>query len=151
MTQFRIAMLVIALITAGSVPAGAEALVFHDFWVAETPPGAMATAAFVRIKNNGQAGASVTGATSSACERIEFHSTETTDGVAKMIRQSELVVPVGGEITLEPGGTHMMLIRPTALHAGERVSFTFTLGDGTRVTKEADVRRRGGPRGEHPH
>jgi len=124
---------------------------FHDFWVAETPPSAMATAGFVRIANTGDAEATITAAESSACKRVEFHRTETTDGIARMTRQKRLTIPAGGELELAPGGTHLMLVGPAALHAGERVSITFELEDGEKLTREAEVRVRGSRSADDPH
>ena len=143
MTHCRITGITAALWLACATASFAGELDFHEFWVAETPPSAMATAGFARIANTGDAEVTITGAESSACRRIEFHRTETTDGIARMTRQSRLTVPAGGELELAPGGTHLMLVGPSALHAGERVSITFELEGGEKLTREAEVRVRG--------
>ncbi|MBW2288665.1 MAG: copper chaperone PCu(A)C [Deltaproteobacteria bacterium] len=152
MTHARIAGITAALWIACATSGLAGELSFHEFWVAETPPGAMATAGFARIANTSDAEVTITGAASSACKRIEFHRTDTIDGIARMSRQSRLTLPAGGELELAPGGTHLMLIGPSALQAGERVSISFELEGGETLTREAEVRVRGSRRStDDPH
>jgi copper(I)-binding protein len=131
---------------AGAVPATADVAV-HDPWIAEAPPGAMAAAAFMVLENDGAEPRRAVGAKSPICERIEFHRSEMEDGIARMLEQKSLTVPAGGRLILEPGGTHMMLIRPVALRAGDRVQITLELDDGEKLVVEAVVRER--PRHDH--
>jgi copper(I)-binding protein len=126
---------------AGAAPAAADVAV-RDPWIAETPPGAMAAAAFMVLENDGAEPRSAVGAESAVCERIEFHRSEMEGGIARMLEQNSLTVPAGGRLALEPGGTHMMLIRPVALRAGERVQITLELDDGEKLAVEAVVRER---------
>ena len=126
---------------AGAAPGAADVAV-RDPWIAEAPPGAMAAAAFMVLENDGAEPRSAVGAESAACERIEFHRSEIEGGIARMVEQNSLTVPAGGRLTLEPGGTHLMLIRPVALHAGDRVQITLELDDGEKLAVEAVVRER---------
>jgi copper(I)-binding protein len=151
MTHVRITGITTALWLACATAGFAGELDFHEFWVAETPPSAMATAGFARIANPGDAAMTITAAESSACKRIEFHRTETTNGIARMTQQSRLTVPAGDELELAPGGTHLMLIGPASLHAGERVSISFELESGEKFTREAEVRVRGNDSDDDPH
>jgi hypothetical protein len=127
---------------AAAAPAMADVAV-DDPWIAETPPGATAAAAFMVIANDGAETRTVVGAQSPACERIEIHRSEMDGGIARMREQKSLAVPAGGSVTLESGGTHLMLIRPKALSAGDRVAITFELADGATLAVEAEVRKRG--------
>lgn len=131
---------------AGPVPAAADVAV-RDPWIAEAPPGAMSAAAFMVLENDGAEPRSAIAAESPACERIEFHSSEMEGGIARMREQSSLTVPAGGRLALEPGGTHLMLIRPAALRAGDRVQITLEWDDGEKLAVEAIVRER--PRHGH--
>jgi hypothetical protein len=126
---------------AGALPAAADVAI-RDPWIAETPPGAMAAAAFMVLENDGAEPRFAVGAKSPACERIEFHHTEMEGGIARMLEQKSLRVPAGGSLALEPGGTHMMLIRPAPLRAGDRVKITLELADGETLAIEAVVRER---------
>ena len=151
MKRIHITCIATSLWLACATAGFAGELDFRDFWVAETPPGAMATAGFAHISNTGDAGVTITGAESSACKRVEFHRTETSDGIARMSRQSQLTVPAGGELELAPGGTHLMLVGPAPLKAGDRVSITFEFEGGEELTREAEVRTRGMQSNDDPH
>jgi copper(I)-binding protein len=126
---------------AGAAPAAADVAV-RDPWIAEAPPGATAAAAFMVLENDGTERRSVVRAESPICERIEFHRTEMDGGIARMREQKSLTVPAGGRLALEPGGTHMMLVRPAALRAGDRVEITLELADGEKLALEVMVRER---------
>ena len=134
---------------AAAVPAAADVEV-RDPWIAETPPGAMSAAAFMVLANDGTEPRLVVRAASPACERIEFHRAERDGDIALMREQKSLGVPADGHLTLEPGGTHLMLIRPTELRAGDRVAIDLELANGENLAVEAVVRRRG-PHGNHEH
>jgi hypothetical protein len=144
-TARRLALACLWLLAA-ALPAAADVAV-HDPWIAEAPPGATAAAAFLVLTNDGAAARSVVAAESTACERIEFHRTETEGDVARMRQQESLEIPAGGRVTLEPGGSHMMLRKPVALSAGDRVGITLLLADGEKLEIEAEVR----VRGHHAH
>lgn len=124
-------------------------LTLQDAWIAETPPGATTAAGYLVFSNDGDDATAVVGALSPACERIEFHTTDTTDGIARMRRQAALEVPAGGSLALEPAGTHLMLIRPRPLAAGDRVLIRFALEGGEELAVEAEVRAPGHDAHQH--
>jgi copper(I)-binding protein len=130
-----------AWLLAVALPAAADVAV-RDPWIAEAPPGAVAAAAYMVLENDGPEARSAVGAVSPICERIEFHRSEMEDGIARMREQESLVVPAGGRLILEPGGTHLMLIRPGTLRAGDRVPITLELDGGEKLEIEAVVRER---------
>lgn len=119
----------------------------RDAWIAEPPPGAAAAAGYLTLDNPGRAPRVLVGATSPACERVELHRTRVVEGVARMEPLEQLEVPPGGSVRLEPGGAHLMLMRPKPLEAGAIVPLELRLADGTRVQLELPVRRRG----DHAH
>jgi len=66
--------------------------------------------------------------------RAQLHTTTSTGTSGSMQPVSRLVVPAGAELTLEPGGDHVML---TGLHpvptAGSTVRLTFVMRSGARL------------------
>jgi copper(I)-binding protein len=139
------------LATAAPAFAGVTAA---DPWVAETPPGAEVAAGYLVFANDGAEAVDVIGAESPLCERVELHTTDMTGGVARMRPQASLTVPAGGELKLEPGGTHLMLIRPEPLSKGGMVPITLELSTGEKLSVEAMVKPQGGhdhDAGEHRH
>ncbi|MEO5363104.1 MAG: copper chaperone PCu(A)C [Magnetococcus sp. DMHC-8] len=129
------------LLPATAVWAGEIAI--RDPWVRETPPTLQSSAAYMIIHNTGQTGKTVVGASSPLFARLEFHETIQRDGMATMVARDSLVIDAGGQVTLKPGGYHMMLLGhrgPKPLRAGDKVPLALHLSDGSRVTAEAEVR-----------
>jgi copper(I)-binding protein len=115
--------LVSALLLAGAAHAGP--LQAHDGYVREMPPGQSTTAAFVTLVNSGAAPVALVAASSAAADRVEIHTHRHGDGTTRMERVARVEVPANGQLQLQPGGYHLMLIdlsRP--LRAGDRVAIT---------------------------
>lgn len=124
-----------------------------DPWVAEAPPGARVVGGFLTLKNTGDQDRTVTAVSSSAAGEVQMHRTVFADGMARMVAQQTLTVPAHGQLVLEPGGYHLMLIRPSRpLAVGDHVDLHLTLSDGATLEAQAEVRPR--PMGsghEHHH
>lgn len=144
-------MIAAALLLAGAAPAAAD-VTAENPWIAETPPGAEVAAGYLIFTNDGDEAVDVVGAESPLCERVELHTTDMSDGVARMRKQDSLTVPAGGALALTPGGTHLMLIRPEPLSKGGMVPITFELSTGEKLSIEAMVKKQGEhDAGEHRH
>ena len=83
-----------------------------DLWVRASAPGQSNGAGYMEIDNKATAADRLLSVSSSAAERVELHTVETKDGVAKM-RQVEggIALPAGGEVKLAPGGYHVMFLK----------------------------------------
>jgi copper(I)-binding protein len=129
-------------------------LKIEEPWVREAPPGAMALAGYMEIKNPGGEARALVGAESPAFERVELHLSVHEDGMARMIAQESMPIPAGGELELEPGGYHLMLMKPRqTLTAGDSVSMTLRFDDGSVMELEMPVVKAAGgmDHGEHHH
>jgi len=123
---------------AGSAFAGVEV---KDAWVAEPPPGAMSAAGFMQIHNSDSRERTLLQAHSPVCKHIEFHQSIVENNIARMDEVEQIVIEPNSTFTFELGGYHLMLIRPEALHVGERVKFELEFDGGEQVTVEAEVRK----------
>ncbi len=111
-------------------------------WIREAPPVSTMLAGYLTIENKTKKAVEVIGARSPDFARVEIHRTEVTDGVARMIRQEQIVVLAGSTQRFEPGGYHLMLIKPLRpLLRGDRVELELSLGDGRLVQGELMVSR----------
>lgn len=114
----------------------------RDGWVRLGPAGMPMMAGFGRIENRCPAPVTITAASSPAFGGAELHETRLVDGVNRMRHLSTLRIPPGGVAVLEPGGMHLMLMRPRApLEAGNRVAVSFALSGGGELTGEFEVRK----------
>lgn len=128
----------------------ADDILVSKAWINEAPPGMRMMAGYLEIANPAAQDLNLTGATSPHFESIEFHLTETRDGIASMRRQHAIVIPAGGVFSFTPGHYHLMLINNTrALASGDKVPLTLIFDRGGPVTIEATVRR--GDAGTHDH
>ncbi len=91
----------------------------------ETAPSAMAGGGFMQITNSGTTDDRLV-AVQADFPRVEIHTTEFTDGVAKMMHIDGIDVPAGETVTLEPGALHVMFmgLQGDPLEEGETVPAT---------------------------
>lgn len=128
-------------LVAAAGPAGAErAMQVSDAWVRAGPPGMAVLAGYMTITNTGDRELAVTKVSSPDFAMVHMHRTITRDGVTRMEAQEKLSVPAGGELSLAPGGLHLMLMRPNrALKAGDNVTLILHVGDLEPITVEVPV------------
>ena len=85
---------------------------FHDGWVRAAPPVAKVMAGYGKLINASSEPMRIESLTSPEFERVELHEMSMTDGVMKMRRRDPITLAPGQELSLEPGGWHLMLIGP---------------------------------------
>jgi copper(I)-binding protein len=134
MRRSRVVPLAFALMLgAGAAHAEGKLGVF-DAWIRQAPPGATMLAGYATLKNAGDAPITVWSAQSDAFRKTSVHETIVDNDVAKMREVHRLVVPPGGEVRMEPGGRHLMLMQPRhEIVVGDKIEVVFLLRDGTRV------------------
>lgn len=86
-------------------------LVADEVEITRPMPGRHMSAGYLVLTNNTDEPIRITGATSPQFGRVEIHETTLEDGVARMRRLEELVVPARQSVRLERGGKHLMLMR----------------------------------------
>lgn len=135
-------ILLLILASASTALAGGD-LVVHDAWIPTAPPNAPALAGYLTIENHADRDRSLVGATSPAFGRIMAHRTEQVDGVVRMIPVPSADVPANGTLVFQPGGYHLMLMRPTRpLRPGDRVPIELRFADGSRTSVTFSVLER---------
>jgi copper(I)-binding protein len=120
-----------------------DQIVIQDPWVQEVPPVSKNSAAYMKIENvSGVASALVSG-DSDVARVIEFHEiVKTSDGLMKMQKLPQLAVPAHGNVTLAPGGYHVMLIDlQRKLKVGDEVKIHLVFEGGIERTIVAPVRK----------
>lgn len=112
-------------------------------WVREAPPGTTVLAGYLTLSNTGDTALVIEDVSSPDFNTIEIHRSWIEDGIARMQPVSDLTIPAGESISLEPGGYHLMLFQPVrALAAGDNVTLRLQPSTGSCVTATAPVLRK---------
>lgn len=117
---------------AHTTPAGSAAgLAVSQPWVKAAASGM--TGGFGVISNTSGSDITVTGASTPAARKVELHETVVGANGAMQMQAKEggFVIPAGGELKLEPGASHLMLMGLAApVTAGADITFTLELDGG---------------------
>ncbi|MCK7595274.1 copper chaperone PCu(A)C [Pseudomarimonas salicorniae] len=130
------------LLALFAAPALAEQIVVESPWIRAAPPSARMLAGYAVLHNRGEAERALVGASSTRFGLVEIHETVEVDGIARMREVPRLSIPAGESTSLEPGGRHLMLMRPTSVPAeGEQVEIVLRFDDGSEQPVAFEVRR----------
>lgn len=135
-------LLALACSSGGDAPStAADSVTITDQW-AKASEGGM-SAAFGRLHNSGEHAVTVASASSPVSTTVELHEVATDGGGAPFMRPKAggFVIPAHGELTLAPGGEHIMFIDLRgALRTGTDAPVTLTFSDGSTTTFTTQVR-----------
>ena len=123
-----------------ATPALAE-LTVKNGYVRSLPPSVDNTSAYMTLHNTSEQAMELTGAKTPLAGTVMLHTTMNHDGMLHMQHVSSVSIPAQGELVLESGGMHMMLM-DLKQHPkpGDEVELTLLFADGTRQTVKLQVR-----------
>lgn len=123
-------VLLLALLSGNAV-AGTCVPRVIDGWVRMTPGAMPMLAGYGRIENSCDNSGVIVGVHSVDFGDVTLHRTTVTGGVSRMRQVVQLPIGAGATAVLEPGGLHLMLMRPRTMpRAGSVITVTFRLQDG---------------------
>lgn len=132
----RIIQLSLLLLTAACSQETPAPLVASDVVITRPLPGMTMSAGYLSLSNNSDATIRITRVTSAQFESVQLHETTIENGVSRMRAIAALEIPAGETLTLQRGGKHLMLMRPTM--SSETVSLKFLDGDNPVLTVDAN-------------
>ncbi|MBW8367605.1 MAG: copper chaperone PCu(A)C [Arenimonas sp.] len=135
--------LTLACLASASVGAAETcAPVIEKPWVRAAPPGATTLAGYLVLRNPCRAAVVVTDVESRDFDMPMIHRSDVVDGVSRMRHVGELTLAPGQSLVFEPGGLHLMLMKPRrALAEGDQAGVRLVLADGRRLFALFPVRR----------
>ena len=110
-----------------SQPAGdgaRPAITISGAWARLNPIAGRPAAVYLTITNHGHADDRLVAAYGAFAERIEIHRRSMANGISRMRRLEALGISAGTQVSLRPGGIHLMLIGPGSKNIS---SFKLTL------------------------
>jgi copper(I)-binding protein len=102
----------IAVLAPGCSPDVGPPLSAADVVISPPMSGSGMRAAYMTLMNHDDEPITLTSISSPQFEIVELHQTIVEDDVARMRQVGELVIPPRGSVRLEPGGRHLMMMRP---------------------------------------
>ena len=100
-------------------------LEIDDAWVRASIPGQDNGAGYFEIENDGKQADRLVEIRSDAAERVELHAVMNEQGMAKMRQVDGIDIPAGQEVTLAPGGYHVMFFKlKTPFKQGDSIAAT---------------------------
>ncbi|GAB2658897.1 hypothetical protein GCM10027193_11190 [Arenimonas aestuarii] len=129
---------------APALPAKGEPCqpVIESPWVRSAPPGAASLAAYLVLRNPCGSDIEVVGVESLDFGMPMMHRTVEENGMSRMRPAGRLVLAPGESLRFEPGGLHLMLMRPLRpLADGDVARLRLVLADGRRLFAKFPVRR----------
>jgi copper(I)-binding protein len=87
-------------------------LVASDVLITKPLPGTQMTAGYFTLSNNTTQEIKITHVTSPEFESVEMHESVLEDGIVRMYALADLTILAGETVRFEPGGKHLMLMRP---------------------------------------
>ncbi len=141
-----------AALVAALIGSAAAAVEVVEPWVRATPPGAKVSAGFVTLQADSGADRLLS-ASSPRAGRVEIHESRLDGEIMRMRALPDGVnVPADGEMTLAPGGIHLMLLDlPKPLQTGEQISLTLQFENAGEISVQAEVRHPGAASADHDH
>lgn len=130
----------LATLLVSTTAVAADNLEIAQPWARATPGSHVTTgAAYLEIISHGAADELVAISTPVAT-RTEVHTTKMTGGMMKMERVDALAIAAGGAVSLNPGGSHVMLIGLVQpLREGDRFPLTLTFRNAGDIEVEVIV------------
>jgi copper(I)-binding protein len=107
-------------------------LVATDVSIKQPMPGMQMTAGYLTLTNNTTQAIKISQVTSAQFGSVEMHESVVEDGMARMYPLGELMILAGKAIVFEPGGKHLMLMRPVGEF--EAVTLEFRAGKAIVLT-----------------
>jgi len=142
----------VALASVVGTAQAAGNLVVEDAWIRTAPPAAAMRAGYAILRNAGDAPLVVRGALSEDFGDVSIHATTIENGMARMRELARIPLAAGESVTLEPGGKHLMLMRPVReLEAGAKAVIRFEIEDGSTAEAEFFVRDTAASADDHAH
>ena len=99
-------------------------------------------AGYVTVRNPCSTPVVVSGVESKDFADAMIHRTVVEGGVSRMRAAGRLAIAPGAQLRFEPGGVHLMVMRPLReLKEGKRAGIRLLLEDGRKLYAEYEIRR----------
>lgn len=115
-------------------------IVVSEAWIRETPPNAAVAGGYLTLRSG--AADRLLSVETPAAASVEIHEMSHEGGMMRMRELADGVeLPAGTEVTLKPGGNHLMLIDPVEpVRAGQSIEATLRFANAPEQAVTFEVR-----------
>ena len=111
-------------------------------YVREMPPGQRIAAGYMTLLNTSKSPVRVVAVKTTVADKAELHETLEVNGLMRMSRLDALTIPPGERVSLQQGGSHLMLLGvEQRLVVGGEVIITLCFDDGSEQQIRLPVKR----------
>jgi protein SCO1/2 len=122
---------VTAEFTVSSGQSAGDVVAVMNAWVRETDADATVNAGYMTLVNVGSEDIRLTSIQSDSFDAVEVHEMAMVDGLMEMREITNLVIPAQSQVTLAPGGMHLMLKGPRRhFESGQRLDMVLSFESG---------------------
>lgn len=140
-------LLIAFLLNACTTGEGIES---HEAWVRNANQGET-TAVYMILHNHTDVNDALIGVSTDVAEAAELHLSAVQNDVMTMTPQERIEIPADGEVTLESGGYHIMLIGlKRDLQVGDEITITLNFENYPDVTVAVPVKESAEEHQSHP-
>ena len=141
--------LLATLLAFTALDVAGQALVVEDAWVRAMPPAQRMTAAYMTLRNTGDAPVVVESVSAQGAAEASLHATRRDGDRVRMEAIDKLTVDPGATVKLAPGGLHVMIMGVAQMPAvGDTRELCLQTNSGAQCFA-ATVRKQGP--GDHSH
>jgi len=120
----------------------ADLVMVKDPHVRAVPPGLLNSACFMILYNGDSRDHALVGAQTPVAKVVELHIHTMAEGMMQMRQLDKVDLPAGKDVSLHPGGMHVMLIGlKQKLVPGEPIPLTLVFADGSKKMLSVPVRK----------
>ncbi|MGB1548241.1 MAG: copper chaperone PCu(A)C [Alphaproteobacteria bacterium] len=141
---FTFAFLVVLLVVTACEEKGDPRVMVMDAWAPASAEGATTAAVYFTLKNTGAAGDTLIGAKTYEAASVALHNAEGDGDMMQMRAVDGILIPKREEVTLAPGGKHLMLIDLTKpLTEGSTITVTLQFKKSPDWTLQVPIKAQG--------
>ncbi len=119
-----------------------DVLQIQDAYQPERPKTMPMSAGYLSIQNLSNDDVYIVDVSSPEYKSVSIHRSVQVDGMHQMEEVCPLIIPAGKQVSLVPGGMHLMLFNPLVERkAGDLTTITFEMKDGQTMTFKMSVTR----------
>jgi len=116
-------------------------IVIKDQWMR---PGAekMATALYFTLENNGSEADTLYAVETDIAKMVQIHETYSNGDVMGMREIGKIIIEPGSSVKLEPGGTHIMVMRlKRDINIGDKIEFVLHFKNAGDISITTEAKR----------